>query len=56
MRILALLALATLSACGSPSDDTVGGVTRSEAEALNDAATMLDNNAIVPAPDSKQAD
>ena len=37
-----------LSACGSPSSDSVGGVTRSEAEALNDAAEMLDANAVVP--------
>jgi hypothetical protein len=48
MRKLALLALIALSGCGSPSDDTVGGVTRSEAQALNDAATMLDNNALAP--------
>lgn len=49
MRILAMLALIALSGCGSPSDDTVGGVTRSEAQALNDAATMLDKNAAAPA-------
>jgi hypothetical protein len=42
--ILALL----LSACGSPSSESVGGVSRSEAEALNDAAAMLDANAVVP--------
>jgi hypothetical protein len=42
--ILALM----LSACGSPSNDPVGGVSRSEAEALNDAAEMLDANAVVP--------
>jgi hypothetical protein len=46
MRYLFLALL--LSACGSPSADTVGGVTRSEAEALNDAAEMLDANAVVP--------
>jgi hypothetical protein len=44
--ILALL----LSACGSPSSESVGGVSRSEAEALNDAAEMLDANAVVPVP------
>jgi hypothetical protein len=37
-----------LSACGSPSPDNVGGVSPSEAEALNDAAEMLDANAVVP--------
>ena len=46
MRYLILVLL--LSACGSPSDDAVGGVSRSEAEALNDAAQMLDANAVVP--------
>lgn len=40
--------LAALAACNSPNDPGVGGVTRSEAEALNDAAAMLDNNAIEP--------
>lgn len=48
MNRFALPALLALSACGSPSGDTVGPVTRSEAQALNDAATMIDNNAIVP--------
>ncbi|WP_293880146.1 hypothetical protein [Sphingomonas sp.] len=48
MRVLALLALVALSGCGSPSDDTVDGATRSEAQALNDAATMIDNNAVAP--------
>jgi hypothetical protein len=46
MRYLILALL--LSACGSPTDDPVGGVSRSEAEALNDAAEMLDANAVVP--------
>jgi hypothetical protein len=47
MRYLILALL--LSACGSPTDDDpVGGVSRSEAEALNDAAEMLDANAVVP--------
>ncbi|MDB5715518.1 MAG: hypothetical protein JWO15_2915 [Sphingomonadales bacterium] len=48
MRILPLLALIALSGCGSPGNDTVDGATRSEAQALNDAAAMLDNNAIAP--------
>jgi hypothetical protein len=48
MRILILALL--LSACGSPSSDSVGGVSRSESEALNDAAEMLDANAVVPVP------
>ena len=48
MRILILALM--LMACGSPSSDSVGGVSRSEAEALNDAAQMLDDNAVVPVP------
>jgi hypothetical protein len=48
MRYLILFLM--LSACGSPSNDPVGGVSRSEAEALNDAAEMLDANAVVPVP------
>ena len=46
MRFLILALM--LGGCGSPSDDQVGGVSRSEAEALNDAAQMLDDNAVVP--------
>ena len=34
--------LAALAACGSASDDGVGGVSASEASALNDAAAKLD--------------
>ena len=45
-----------LSACGSPNSDNVGGVSRSEAEALNDAAEMLDANAVVPVPVENGAD
>ena len=48
--ILALMLSAMLSACGAPSDDSVGGISQSEAEALNDAAQMLDDNAVVPVP------
>lgn len=35
-------ALLPLSACGSEPSDGVGGVSASEASALNDAAAMLD--------------
>jgi hypothetical protein len=48
MRILALLPLFALTACGAPSDRDVAGVSQSEADALNDAAEMLDANAVVP--------
>ena len=37
-----------LSACGAPRADNVSDATRSEAEALSDAAEMLDHNAVVP--------
>jgi predicted small secreted protein len=47
--------LAALAACNSPNDPGVGGVTRSEAEALNDAAAMLDNNAVTPVPEPANA-
>jgi hypothetical protein len=47
-RLTTVMALLALGACSSPNDPGVGGVTRSEAEALNDAAAMLDNNAVVP--------
>ncbi len=53
MRAALLLTLAgALAACSSPNDPGVGGVTRGEAAALNDAATMLDNNAVAPVPES----
>lgn len=39
------LSCALLAACGSGSDDGVGGVSASEARALNDAAAMLDARA-----------
>ncbi len=53
MRRLIVLALSgVLTACGSPNDPGVGGVTRSEAQALNDAAIMLDNNAVTPVPET----
>ncbi|SCW67623.1 hypothetical protein SAMN02927924_02043 [Sphingobium faniae] len=46
IRILASIATLTcLTACGSASGDGVGGVSASEASALNDAAAMLDARA-----------
>jgi hypothetical protein len=48
MRILFIPALFALAACGSPRDQKVGGVSQSEADALNDAAEMLDANTVVP--------
>lgn len=54
MRIAPLLPiLALLAACGpNPSDPGPGGVTVSEAEALDDAAEMLEQqrNATAPIP------
>jgi hypothetical protein len=49
MKVLPIVPLLlALAGCNAPNDPGVGGVTRSEAEALNDAAAMLDNNAVVP--------
>lgn len=42
---LAFLALFPLAACGSGERDGVGGVSASEAQALNEAATRLDAQA-----------
>ena len=39
-----------LAACGSSDDDSVGGVTASEARELNEAAALLDVNASDMAP------
>jgi len=51
MRIAAvLLAAAFLSACGSDGDPGPGGVTRGEAEALDQAAEMLDARKPAPLP------
>lgn len=44
-HVVALAAVSVLSACGPTSDDGVGGVSASEASALNDAAAMLDARA-----------
>jgi hypothetical protein len=41
----AALAALLLAACG-PSDDAHGDVSQSEAQALNDAAAMLDANSV----------
>lgn len=43
--IAASTALLSLAACGSGSESGVGGVSASEASALNDAAAMLDARA-----------
>ena len=44
MRRLILVALLTLGACGAPADKAAGGVTQSEADALNAAAAKIDRN------------
>lgn len=54
LRAILILPL-LLSACGAPSNEGVGGVTREEADALNDAAAMLDANAVEPVPASNAA-
>lgn len=47
--ITAIMLAAALGACGGgPNDPGVGGVTRGEADALNDAAAMLDDQSITP--------
>jgi hypothetical protein len=49
MRILALLPLALLAACGpSDSDPGPGGVTVGEAKALDEAAELLDQRRLPP--------
>lgn len=48
MRMALLLALLMLSACGSLNDPGEGGVTKREAQQLNEAAAALDDTA--PAP------
>ncbi|MEA3541111.1 MAG: hypothetical protein U9R77_03195 [Pseudomonadota bacterium] len=45
-RVAGLMAMVMLtSGCGSSDDDGVGGVSASEARALNEAAAMLDARA-----------
>lgn len=45
-RVAGLMAMVLLtSGCGSSGDDGVGGVSASEARALNEAAAMLDAHA-----------
>jgi hypothetical protein len=46
LRLAPIAALALLSACGSADQADPSGITPGEAQALNDAATMLDANAI----------
>lgn len=46
-RMIILLAL-SLTACGSLNDPGDGGVTRREAEELNEVAAALDSNAAAP--------
>jgi hypothetical protein len=48
VRLSALVTVATLCGCGSPNDPGVGGVTKAEAEQLNEAAESLNQN--VPPP------
>jgi hypothetical protein len=50
MKYIALIASLVLAGCGAPSDEKVAGVSQSEADALNDAAEMLDANTVVPVP------
>lgn len=39
-----VVAVSMISACGSPNDPGVGGVTKAEAEQLNEAAEALNQN------------
>jgi hypothetical protein len=45
---LVFAAALSLSACGSPNDPDVGGVTKAEAEQLNEAAEALNQNSPPP--------
>jgi hypothetical protein len=54
---LSLVPLILVTACGSaPNDPAIGGVTRGEAEALNDAAEMLDQTEPPPRLTNDAAD
>ncbi len=46
LRLAMLAPLALLGACGSDDVSQPGGITESEAQELNDAAAMLDANAV----------
>jgi len=46
LRLAWLAPLALLAACGSADDADPGGITAGEAQELNDAAAMLDANAV----------
>ncbi|MBW4331307.1 hypothetical protein KY084_10530 [Stakelama sp. CBK3Z-3] len=46
--ILMLLLAPPLAGCGGGQDNAPGGVSGDEAAALNDAAAMLDANAVSP--------
>lgn len=44
MRCAIIAAALTLAGCGSPNDPGVGGVTKAEAEQLNEAAEALNQD------------
>ena len=46
LRLAALASLLAVAACGSADDTDPSGITAGEAQELNDAAAMLDANAI----------
>lgn len=46
LRLALLAPLALLGACGSDDTSAPGGITAGEAQELNDAAAMLDANAV----------
>ncbi len=53
LRWVAALAAIGLAGCGSPNDPGVGGVTKAEAEQLNEAAEELNQD--TPPPSVVQA-
>ena len=44
MKLLMVALAIALTGCGSPNDPGVGGVTKAEAEQLNEAAEMLNQD------------
>ena len=46
LRLAVLVPLAVLASCGSDDTSQPGGITAGEAQELNDAAAMLDANAV----------